>query len=95
MSAPLAGKAVLVTGASAGIGRAAAVALAQKGAKIIATGRRRTELDALAQQCGGGAVTSRLQGRQHLGCCAVRRRPMLEKTAWGANRRRGNNRHSW
>ncbi len=56
MSAPLAGKAVLVTGASAGIGRAAAVALAQKGAKIIATGRRRTELDALAQQCGGGAV---------------------------------------
>ena len=41
MSAPLAGKAVLVTGASAGIGRAAAVALAQKGAKIIATERRR------------------------------------------------------
>jgi NADP-dependent 3-hydroxy acid dehydrogenase YdfG len=56
MSAPLAGKAVLVTGASAGIGRAAAVALAQKGARIIATGRRKGELDALAQQCGGGAV---------------------------------------
>ena len=56
MSAPLAGKAVLVTGASAGIGRAAAVALAQKGAKIIATGRRKGELNALAQQCGGGAV---------------------------------------
>jgi NADP-dependent 3-hydroxy acid dehydrogenase YdfG len=52
MSTPLSGKAVLVTGASAGIGRATAVALAQAGAKIIATGRRKLELDALAKQCG-------------------------------------------
>ncbi len=56
MSAPLSGKTVLVTGASAGIGRATAVALAQAGAKIIATGRRKIELDALAKQCGGAAV---------------------------------------
>jgi NADP-dependent 3-hydroxy acid dehydrogenase YdfG len=56
MSVPLSGKAVLVTGASAGIGRATAVALAQAGAKIIATGRRRNELDALAKQCGNAAV---------------------------------------
>ena len=56
MSAPLSGKTVLVTGASAGIGRATVVALAQAGAKIIATGRRKIELDALARQCGGAAV---------------------------------------
>jgi len=54
MSTPLSGKAVLVTGASAGIGRATTIALAQAGAKIIATGRRKLELDTLAKQCGGG-----------------------------------------
>jgi 3-hydroxy acid dehydrogenase/malonic semialdehyde reductase len=56
MSTPLFGKAVLVTGASAGIGRATAVALAQAGAKIVATGRRKLELDALAKQCGGQTI---------------------------------------
>src|ERR1700730_156124 len=56
MSTPLSGKAVLVTGASAGIGRATAVALAQAGAKIIATGRRKLGLDALAKQCGRQAI---------------------------------------
>jgi NADP-dependent 3-hydroxy acid dehydrogenase YdfG len=56
MSAPLSGKTVLVTGASAGIGRASAVALAHAGAKVIATGRRKNELDALAKQCGGAPV---------------------------------------
>jgi NADP-dependent 3-hydroxy acid dehydrogenase YdfG len=54
--APLSGKVVLVTGASAGIGRATALALAQAGAKIIATGRRKPELDSLARQCNGAAV---------------------------------------
>src|SRR5260370_8588116 len=56
MSTPLSGKAVLVTGASAGIGRATTIALAQAGAKIIATGRRKLELDTLAKQCGGAAI---------------------------------------
>jgi NADP-dependent 3-hydroxy acid dehydrogenase YdfG len=53
MNLPLSGKAVLVTGASAGIGRATAVALAEAGAKILATGRRKAELEALKTQCGG------------------------------------------
>jgi NADP-dependent 3-hydroxy acid dehydrogenase YdfG len=57
MSTPLSGKAVLVTGASAGIGRATAVALAGAGAKILATGRRKAELDALKKQCGGAVET--------------------------------------
>ncbi len=55
---PLSGKAALVTGASAGIGRATALALAQAGAKIIATGRRKSELDTLAKECKGAIVTS-------------------------------------
>jgi NADP-dependent 3-hydroxy acid dehydrogenase YdfG len=53
MSKSLNGKSVLVTGASAGIGRAAVVALVEAGASVIATGRRKAELDALAKQCGG------------------------------------------
>jgi 3-hydroxy acid dehydrogenase/malonic semialdehyde reductase len=57
MSTPLSGKAVLVTGASAGIGRATAVALAGAGAKVLATGRRKAELDALEKQCGGAVET--------------------------------------
>jgi len=53
MSRPLSGKVVLVTGASAGIGRATAVALVEAGARILASGRRQAELDALKRQCGG------------------------------------------
>ncbi len=53
----LSGKTVLVTGASAGIGRATAVALAGAGAKILATGRRKAELEALKTQCGGAVET--------------------------------------
>jgi NADP-dependent 3-hydroxy acid dehydrogenase YdfG len=56
MSPPLSGKVALVTGASAGIGRASATALAQAGAKIIATGRRKGELDALVGQCGRDSI---------------------------------------
>jgi 3-hydroxy acid dehydrogenase/malonic semialdehyde reductase len=52
----LSGKTVLVTGASAGIGRAATIALAKAGAKIIATGRRAAELTALQHECGADAV---------------------------------------
>ena len=53
----LSGKVVLVTGASAGIGRASAVALARAGAKIIATGRRAAELDTLRKQHGDAIET--------------------------------------
>jgi NADP-dependent 3-hydroxy acid dehydrogenase YdfG len=50
MAAALSGKQVLVTGASAGIGRACAVALARAGAKVIATGRRAAELELLGKE---------------------------------------------
>lgn len=50
------GKMALVTGASTGIGRATAVALVQAGARVLATGRRTTELAALKKQCGARAA---------------------------------------
>ena len=56
MSTLLSGKVALVTGASAGIGRATALALAQAGTRIIATGRRKVELESLARQCGGAGI---------------------------------------
>ena len=55
----LAGKVVLITGASAGIGRASALVLAQEGANMVLTARRQerlTELETAVQRVGGKAV---------------------------------------
>jgi 3-oxoacyl-[acyl-carrier protein] reductase len=46
----LEGKTALVTGASAGIGRAIAKGLAAEGARLMITGRRQSELDSLANE---------------------------------------------
>lgn len=46
----IAGSRALVTGASSGIGRAAAVELASRGADLIVLARRRQELDAVAAE---------------------------------------------
>jgi uncharacterized protein len=52
----LGGRSVLVTGASGGIGAAAARALAARGARVVVSGRRVPELEALASSVGGRAV---------------------------------------
>ena len=44
---------IIVTGASAGIGRATAVALAQSGATVVVTARREERLQALAKETAG------------------------------------------
>jgi NADP-dependent 3-hydroxy acid dehydrogenase YdfG len=46
----LQGRAALVTGASAGIGRATAISLAREGAAVFATGRREAELASLVDE---------------------------------------------
>lgn len=50
------GKAAVVTGASRGIGRGCALALAEAGAEVTLVSRSREELDAVAAETGGDAV---------------------------------------
>ena len=52
MDLGLAGKTALVTGASAGIGRGIALALAAEGVRLAVTARRRERLESLAHEAG-------------------------------------------
>jgi NADP-dependent 3-hydroxy acid dehydrogenase YdfG len=56
MTGTLSGQSVLVTGASAGIGKATVAALVAAGATVLAAGRRRDALDVLVKEHGAQAV---------------------------------------
>ena len=56
----LGGRTVLVTGATGGIGAAAARAVAARGASVIVSGRRAEELEAVASDVGGRALVADL-----------------------------------
>jgi len=58
MKQALSGKTAIVTGASAGIGRAVAMTLAQAGAAVVVTARRESRLDELVGEirAGGGCA---------------------------------------
>ncbi len=51
----LAGRTIVITGSSSGLGRAAAVELARRGAELAVVGRNRDRTTAVAEQVGGTA----------------------------------------
>lgn len=59
MSKSLIGKVVVITGASSGFGRGAAIQYAQSGASVVVAARRDQLLDEVVQECltfGGKAI---------------------------------------
>ena len=54
------GKSVIITGAGKGIGRATALLMAARGARVVAISRTRSDLDSLARDTGGHGIAADL-----------------------------------
>jgi NAD(P)-dependent dehydrogenase (short-subunit alcohol dehydrogenase family) len=74
----LAGKRALVTGGSRGIGRSVALALADAGAKVAVAARTTNEIQAVAQECGRGAIAIPLDVTSEESCLQCSRRAISE-----------------
>ncbi|OBF60206.1 short chain dehydrogenase [Mycobacterium sp. 852002-50816_SCH5313054-b] len=72
--APLQGRHVIITGASSGIGRAAALAVAERGATVFALARNADALDALVAEIRAGG------GQAHAFTCDVTDSTSVEHT---------------
>lgn len=69
--AAIAGRRVLVVGASKGIGRAIALRLANEGATVVAAARSKDRLDDLVAASGGSAVSLSVDVRDPEQCASV------------------------
>ncbi len=56
MTSQFEGKSVIITGAGKGIGRACAVEMAKRGAKVVAMARTQSDLDSLAKDIGATGI---------------------------------------
>src|SRR4051812_49935995 len=63
MPRSLSGSVVVITGASSGIGRAAAHGFAQEGSQLVLAARARSPLDDVAQECGADPLVVSTDGR--------------------------------
>jgi NAD(P)-dependent dehydrogenase (short-subunit alcohol dehydrogenase family) len=64
----LAGRTALVTGGGRGIGRAIALAFAREGARVAVAARTRSEIEAVARDCGPDAIAVDLDVSEPAAC---------------------------
>jgi len=81
----LSGKVACVTGASSGLGRSAAVALAAAGARVVGVARRAEALESLCAEIGDGAalVAADIADRSGLAFLSQAFVPAMKQKGWG------------